>query len=374
MRLKEEEMICHRYVMRLAICSLPAVLFLVAAWVPATAAQDQLSSKDYGIAAKRPVLQAACRHCPWGALGDILQRIMAPTYDVAICYGCSGENAPRYVSKRLMSAEVSDRLFGQGVSTRPDAPVDFGITGAENVRNAFEGSGNYKKDGPFSNLRLIARIESPAYLMIAVVKSSGITDLRQIREKKIPVRIMLGPGGAMHETILEYYGITKKDVIEWGGTFLAGNALVKNPNFDVMLGSGVLSNYPEGNMWYEMSQKKDLVFLQIPEDLRHKLAKETRGELVTLPFRYLRGLDDEPHPTVGHSGLLVYGRDDLPDQFVRDVAKGLDEKRSLIKWANQPFSYDPNTVWKGDGVPLHPAAERYYRERGYIPAGTEEAR
>ena len=63
--------------------------------------------------------------------------------------------------------------------------------------------------------------------------------------------------------------------------FLAGNAHVKNPRFDVMLGTGVLSSYPEGNssypegnMWYEMSQKKDLVFLQIPEDLRQKLAKE----------------------------------------------------------------------------------------------------
>jgi uncharacterized protein len=69
---------------------------------------------------------------------------------------------------------------------------------------------------------------------------------------------------------------------------------------------------------------------------------------------------------VGVSGLFVYGRDDLPDQFVRDVASGLDEKRSLIKWANQPFSYDPNTVWNGDGVPLHPAAARYYGERGYM--------
>jgi hypothetical protein len=269
---------------------------------------------------------------------------MAPAYDVAICYGCSGENGARYVSKRLMSAEVSDRLFAQGVSTRPDAPVDFGITQSEYVRWAYEGSHGYKKDGPFTNLRLIARVESPAYLMIAVDKASGITDLRQIRERKMPVRIMMGPNAAMLLAVLEYYGITEKDVSDWGGMFLAGNALVKNPRFDVMLGTGVLSNYPEGNMWYEMSQKKDLVFLQIPEDLRQKLAKEHHGELVTLPFRYLRGLDDEPHPTVGVSGLFVYGRDDLPDQFVRDVASGLDEKRSLIKWANQPFSYDPNTV------------------------------
>jgi len=122
-------------------------------------------------------------------------------------------------------------------------------------------------------------------------------------------------------------------------------------------------------MWYEMSQKKDLVFLRIPEDLRQKLAKEHHGELVTLPFRYLRGLDDEPYPTVGLSGLFVYGRDDLPDQFVRDIARGLDEKRSLIKWTIQPFSYDPNTVGDGDGVPLHPAAAGYYRDRGYLREG-----
>jgi hypothetical protein len=32
-------------------------------------------------------------------------------------------------------------------------------------------------------------------------------------------------------------------------------------------------------------------------------AARAPGELVTLPFRYLRGLDDEPHPTVGVSAL-----------------------------------------------------------------------
>jgi len=263
-------------------------------------------------------------------------------------------------------SERSDRLFGQGVSTRPDAPVDFGITQAEYVSRAYEGSSGYQKDGPFKNLRVIARIEDPAYLMIAVPKGSGITDLRQIRERKLPVRIMLGPSAAVLHAVLDYYGISDKDLAAWGGGFLAGNALVKNPNFDVMLGTGVLSNYPEGNMWYEMSQRKDLVFLQIPEELRVRLARDFHGELVDLPFRYLRGVDDEPHPTVGFSGLDVYGRDDNPDQFVYDVAKALDDKHGMIKWANQPLSYDPATVADGRGVPLHPAAARYYRERGYI--------
>jgi TRAP transporter TAXI family solute receptor len=338
------------------------VLVALLAWTSPASAQV----KDYGIAAKRPVLGASCRYCPWGALGEILQKMMTPAYDVAICYGCSGENAPRYVSRRLMAAEVSDRLVAQGTTTRPDAPIDFGITQAEYVRRAYEGSGGYAKDGPFRNLRHIARVEEPAFLMVAAVKSSGITDLRQIKDKKMPARIMMGPNAAVLNEVLKYYGITEKDVTEWGGAFVPGNAMVKSTNFDVMLGVAVLSNYPEGNMWYELSQKKDLVFLQIPEDLRRKLAEEFRGELVNLPFRYLRGLDDAPHPTVGFSGLAVYGRDDLPDEFVRDVAKALDEKRSLLRWANQAFSYDPNTVANGEGVPLHPAAARYYSERGYM--------
>jgi len=354
----------EKHMMPALRCALAALALLIVGTL-AVPAQAQDAS-EYGVAARRPVLQASCKHCPWGALADILKTIMAPAYDVAVCYGCSGENGVRYVSKRLMSAEVSDRLFAQGVSTRPDAPVDFGITQSEYVRRAYEGSGGYKKDGPFTNLRLIAKIENPAFLMIAAVKSSGITDLRQIREKRLPVRIMMGPNAAVLHSVLAYYGISEKDIADWGGTVLAGNALVKNPRFDVMLGTGVLSNYPEGNMWYEMSQKKDLVFLQIPRDLRRQLAKEHNGELVDLPFRYLRGMDDEPHPTVGFSGLDVYGRDDLPDQFVRDVASGLDQKHALLKWGNQPFSYDPNTVWDGDGVPLHPAAAQYYRERGYM--------
>jgi len=346
--------------------AMAAFASMVAAGQTPSMAQDSGGAQAYGLAAKRPVLQAACRNCPWGQLADILKKIMTPAYDIAICYSCSGENGVRFVSKRLVSAEISDRQFAQGTTFRPDAPIDFGITTADLIRLAYEGEETYKKDGPFKNLRIIARIESPSFLMMAATKSSGITDLRQIREKKMPVRMMIGNGGTLLHSALVYYGITEKDVKDWGGTILVGNAMFKNPNFDVIVGVGVLSNYPEGNMWYEMSQKKDLVFLQIPEDLRQKLQKEYRAELVDLPFRYLRGVDDEPHPTVGVSGHAVYGRDDLPDQFVYDIAKGLDEKRSLIKWAGQPFSYDSATVWDGRGVPLHPAAERYYRERSYM--------
>jgi len=47
------------------------------------------------------------------------------------------------------------------------------------------------------------------------------------------------------------------------------------------------------------------------------------------------------------------------------MSDGLDQKRALIKWANQPFSYIPTRL---DAMrALHQAAAQYYRERGYMP-------
>jgi TRAP-type uncharacterized transport system substrate-binding protein len=356
------------HIVRKMLCAIALLGCVVAFALPVSSMAQEPGKTQYdGIAAKRPVVQAACKYCPWGALADILKKIMAPYgYDVAVCYSCSGVNSVRFVSQRLIGPEISDRQFAQGTVYLPEAPMDFGITQSERVRAAYDGTEAYRQDGPFKDLRVIARIESPSYLMVAATKSSGITDLKQIRKDKMPIRLLEGNGGAPLDAVMEHYGFSKKDVQAWGGKILVGNALLLNPNFDLIMGVGILANYPEGGMWYEMSQKKDLLFFSLPEDLRQKIAKEYGGELVDLPFRYMRGVSDPPPSTVGFGGLAVYGRDDLPEQFVYDLAKGLDEKHGLIKWAGQPFSYDPATVWDGRGVPLHPAAAHYYRERGYM--------
>ena len=342
-----------------------AVLIGAGVLALSAAADAQQGAPASGIAARRPVLQAACDHCPWGALGNLVKKIMASDgYDVQVCRSCSGREGARIVAKRLYPPEISDRQFAEGTLINPDGPIDFGVTGVSFVRRAYEGTAGFP-EGAFRNLRIIARIENPSYFMMAVTRESGITDLKQVRERKLPVRILQGVGTLAPE-VLAYYNLAPKDVEALGGKIYAGNALLKNPNFDLIIGDGVLANNPEGNMWYEMSARKDLVFLPLPEELRQKLAREQAAELVEIPFRYMRGVGDAPVPTVGTSGEAVYGRDDLPDQFAYEVAKALDDQHGLLKWAVVPFSYDPATVADGGGVPLHPGAARYYRERGYL--------
>jgi hypothetical protein len=339
-----------------------------AAAAPATSrpvpppAVTRVGDEEFGIGVKRPVLQAACRYCPWGALADVVKKMMAPYgYDVVICPSCSAANATRTVAKRLPSVEVTDRQVALGVTgPGPEAPMDFGVTALSGVLTAYRGETPNLPEG--RSLRLIARIEQPSYLMVAVTRESGLTDLKQVRERKMPVRILGG-----NAAIQEYYGISDKEVEALGGTIYPGGNILKNTNFDVIMGSGVLANYPEGNMWYEMSMKKDLIFLPVPEEVRQKLVKgNPLATLVDLPFRYMRGVPDAPVASVGTSGTAVYARDDVPETFAYAVAKAIDEHHELLKWANMPFSYDPKTVGDGAGLPLHPGAARYYRERGFV--------
>ena len=345
-----------------------ALLVCAAAWLsPVSGGAEQASgTAEYGIAVKRPVVGGACKYCPWGALADIVKKAMAPYgYDVAVCYSCSGADSIRYVADRLMAPEITERQRAEGTTFRPGAAPDFGINQSIRIAWAYQGLKTFAKDGPRRNLRIIARIEQPSYVFVAPLRSLGIRNLKDIAARNMPVRIMRNGSEAV-DAVLEYYGLTQKNVESWGGKFLNGTDLERTQDFDVLIGIGVLGNYPEGNVWYEMSMKKDLVFLPLPEDLRQTLVKDYEGVLVEIPWRYLRGVDDDPVPTVGFSGHSVFGLASMPDQFAYDVARALDEQRALFRWGNLPFSYDRNTAWKGSGVPLHPGAARYYREAGYM--------
>ena len=115
----------------------------------------------------------------------------------------------------------------------------------------------------------------------------------------------------------------------------------------------------------DVTQRFDLRYLELPQELRTKLAKENDWEQGRIPLALFRGVD-RPIPAVVKTGIVIYGRDDMPDDLAYTLAKALDEHQDLLQWSNVTYSYNPFKVWKAFGVPLHPAAERYYRERGYL--------
>jgi TRAP transporter TAXI family solute receptor len=329
-------------------------------WDAAAQPRDQALAQQYGYSVKRPIIGGACPTCPWGAIATIVRTAMEPAgWNVQQCYTCSMENSVRIVAG---AQRPPPPRYDRSLPASPDGPVDLGVTSLAILESGYNGRAPYNVDGPFRNLRAIARIEHPQYLMVAARRETFITDLSQIRERRIPVRI-LTDGREPARSVLEHYNIREEDLRAWGGALVRPDA---RDAFDVIIFRGYLGNSPESDIIYETTQKFDLRFLDLAEPLLARLARDfTDLERVTLPIGYVRGVD-RAIPTVARSGQVIYGRTDMPDEFAYALARTLDQNRRAFQWSHLQFHYDSNTVWRTQGVPLHPAAERYYRERGYM--------
>jgi TRAP transporter TAXI family solute receptor len=349
------------------------VLLLVFPLAPASAQKTQGSAERtqaYGIAAKRPVFAGACHYCPYGAIAEVVKAAMKPYgYDVQICYICASTIGPRQVAGALVPQRRERPPLPPGFQIMgpeepvPQGPVDFGATNIFNLRAAYEGRegrGDYGKEGPRRNLRIFAVVDYPNYLLVAATKASGITDLAQLKGRKTPLRVVVDHDRSME--VLGYYGLTEESIKAAGGTVRDG---AHRSDFDLVIFGGTLSNAPEQNIWYEITQKYDLVFLQMPDDLIAKLEKDPDYARRAIPLGLMRGVDRNI-PTVARRAYVVFGRSDAPDEFAYVVARALDEQQDLWMWAPIPLYYNPRTAWKTSGLPLHPGAERYYHEKGYM--------
>jgi uncharacterized protein len=327
--------------------------------------QESIDVGKTGWDVKRPVMASACESgCPWGELGDYIRESMKPYgYSVILCRNCNRSYGPRLVSENDYPPPLDEVNLEDGVNVRIDARVDFGVTSSAMLSAAYNNSLAGK--GPYTNLRLIAKIEDPFYYLVAIKKESGIKDFTHIRQQRLPVRIIGADGNMM--TILKYYGITAEDIISWGGkTGVSVDEALKG-DFDIL--GGFLASpsmNPESSYWTTISQKFELYFLELPEDLLKLIAQQNvDAEFVEVHQNLLRGVNRRIK-TLGRSGEAVFARDDTPVQAAYDLAKAIDENHGALKWFIRVYTYDPKTVWQNFGVPLHPGAEKYYREAGYL--------
>jgi uncharacterized protein len=358
-------------VRRTAFVFLVVITFLAAgAWQLSVSAQAngaQATAQENGIANKRPIFGGACPACPWGAAAQVAKDAMAPYgYDVQICWYCAGSaRAARLIADKS-DATPPQRSAPDALPT-PKGRIDFGATGSEFLEYAWLGIHDFAhdKEGARKNLRLIAHLQMPSYFLVAVNPKSGITDLHQIAEKKMAVKLVArgGQDVPINKAVLEYYGLSPELIKSFGGTTTGG--YTRGTDVDVIIGYGQLVGAPEYGAWYTASQQQDLTFLDLPADLRDKLVKDFYLVPAVAPVGLLRGLTRRI-PTVARDGIVIYGRDDMPDRFAYDVAKALDAQKAALQWSDMPISYNEKIVWKNFDVPLHPGAAKYYRERGYL--------
>ena len=106
----------------------------------------------------------------------------------------------------------------------------------------------------------------------------------------------------------------------------------------------------------------------MPEELLRKL------EAIGYRRSILRAADygklDRDIATIDFSGWAAYCRADLPDRLVSQICAAIEARKHLIPWQGDgplPLGRmcrdSPETPMD---VPLHPAAEAYWKSLGYV--------
>ena len=209
------------------------------------------------------------------------------------------------------------------------------------------------------------------YAGVMATKRSGITSLEEVAKKKLPVRFVAQPMGSASEfsmrLILEAYGMTYDQIKSWGGAVTptstgVAQAQMTDGKADVWINM-VTAGHPSIS---ELAISTDLVFLPLSDEVIKKLAAYGY-EKTFLPAKSFKGQDRDVS-LVGWPTILLAHRDLKPEAAYLLTKTIVENKEKLVK-AHAGFKhFSPEEAWKLDryGIPLHPGAERYYRDKGMM--------
>jgi len=209
------------------------------------------------------------------------------------------------------------------------------------------------------------------YAAVMATKRSGITSLEEVARKKLPVRFVAQPMGSASEfsmrLILEAYGMPYDTIKSWGGSVTptstgVAQAQMVDGKADIWINM-VTAGHPAIS---ELAISTELLFLPLGDEVIGKLTAYGY-ERASLPPKSFKGQDQDV-PLVGWPTILIAHKDLKPEVAYMLTKTIVENKEKMVK-AHAGFKdFHPENAWKlGDyGIPLHPGAEKYYKDKGMM--------
>jgi len=237
---------------------------------------------------------------------------------------------------------------------------EIAFTLGDSLSDAWKGNADAGFPAPLKKLRGIAAIY-PNYIQIMARADAGIKTLADLKGKKISVGAPKSGTEINARVILAAAGITYKDFakVEYL-PFGESVELMKNRQIDVTLQSAGLGV----SALRDLATSMDTVVVPIPPDV----IKKTNDPAYlpgTIPANTYRGQPTDV-PTASVQNYLVT-HEGVSNETVYAMTKalwtGLDQ---LVAAHSAAKAINLKHALEGMPVPLHPGAEKYYREVGLI--------
>lgn len=331
---------------------------------------------------------AALRAAAFGALATIAFGTSAPAQDLTFfTIGTGGTAATYYPVGGVIANAISNPpgsrpceeggscgvpgLIASAVSSRGSVDNVNAITSG--LRNsgfaqsdvafwAYSGTGTMEGQAPAESLRAIAAL-FPEHIHLVALKDSGINSVADLKGKVVSLD---EPGSGTYvdaQLILGAAGLTEADITsEALKPDAAGDAL-RNGKIDAFFFVG---GYPTGAI-VELASAVELKLVPIDGAAAEALTSEYGFFSVSdIPDGVYEGIPATSTVAVGAQWITSANES---EDLIYEITKALwnDNTRKLLDVGHaKGASITKETALDGIGIPLHPGAERFYREAGLL--------
>lgn len=240
-----------------------------------------------------------------------------------------------------------------------EGTCDIGIVQGNNMMDAYEGTGNYTGNA-YNNIAALFGGLSKGFFQVVVLDNSPIRSMRDLVGKKV----IMGPAGngaiAVANTIWDKYGFSTDDITATYVAYDDGISQLEDGNCDAVV---IQTAIPASAIQQLAAGGKAYRLIPVDQDKADELCAEYGyfgyGTIKTTVY------DNLPADVnTMYISNMVAVRADLDEELVYSMTKCLFENIDTIKNSHKAASGLTLEGAVKVSIPMHPGAERYFREIG----------
>ena len=236
---------------------------------------------------------------------------------------------------------------------------ELAFTLGDSLADAWKGNAEVGFKAKLDKLRTVAAIY-PNYIQIAALKDSGIKSLGDLKGKRLAVGAPKSGTELNARAILEGAGMSYKDLgkVEYL-PFNESVELMKNRQLDATLISAGLGV----SAIRDLCASVECVIVEIPKAVVDKGGSPYQS--VTIPGGTYPGNDKDVNAAAVQNYLVTSSS--LSDALVYQMTKDLFDNLPTLQAAHAAAkAIKVEDAGKNPPVPLHPGAEKFYKEKGAL--------
>lgn len=249
------------------------------------------------------------------------------------------------------------------INTVRAGELEFGVAQSDWQYHAYKGTSKFEEQGPFEKERAVFSVHPEPFTLVAR-KGAGIGGFEDLKGKKVNVG---NPGSgqrATTEIVMEAFGMTMDD--------LALAAELKGSEMSQALCDGKIDAmiYTVGHPAAAITEAAttcDVEIVPVQGAPIDKLVGDNSYyRVATIPGGMYKGTDSDV--TTFGVGATFISSADVPDEVAYTVVKAVFDNFDDFKKLHPAFANlkEEEMIKDGLSAPLHPGAEKYYKERGWM--------